>query len=239
MWTRAAATAALGGVLFLAAALPAAAGESLEAIEKALAEKWTDITSVSAKVKINANMMGSTSEGTSMKSDGTLEVMVQDGKSLMRMESTMEHSMGGQTMKMSSLMISDGEYTYALNDAMGQKMATKSKTNSADKSLFGSGMIAALKEHNEVSAGDDAKVDGKDCYVLVAKSKSGSTDSPTLKYYFDKSNGLVLKVEGVGPKGETQMTVVYSDVKVNPKLDPQRFKFVAPEGVQVMEIPGQ
>lgn len=211
----------------------AQAEPTLEQIEKDLTKKWEKVESLSSKMKMVGDMQGMT-----MKAEGTMEYMKKDDKELLRveMEMTMNSPQGEQ--KMPSTSISDGEFVYTLTEMMGQQMAMKQKISAMNGAAGGAQMFEQLREQFELKALSSETVDGKDVYVLEGTSKQQSMQNPFKKarFYFATDTGMFLKMSGFDDTGKEVMTMSYSDVKVNPKLDPERFVFKAPEGVQVMDM---
>ena len=57
-------------------------------------------------------------------------------------------------------------------------------------------------------------------------------------FYCRKDIGSTVKQLAYTDSDTPVNTLTYTDIKINPKLDPERFKFVAPEGVTVMDRTG-
>jgi hypothetical protein len=97
-----------------------------------------------------------------------------------------------------------------------------------------------LKKEYDLKLLPDETVDGKATWVIEAKAKQSIPGGPaTLVSYFDKSNGMNIKIVGKDPGGKTVLTATTSDIKINPPLKPERFVFKAPEGVEVMDLTKQ
>jgi outer membrane lipoprotein-sorting protein len=47
---------------------------------------------------------------------------------------------------------------------------------------------------------------------------------------------MMVKYETYNDKDQVTMSMVTSDIKIDPKLDEARFKFVKPDGVEVMDM---
>jgi outer membrane lipoprotein-sorting protein len=203
------------------------ADEGVEALQKKIEEKWSKVDSMSAKMRMNMNMKSD----QPIKSDGTVEFLRDGGKEKLRMEMVFEQKLPGQEMKVLTTTIYDGEFVYSVTDMMGQKMATKQKPHV----LQGT---PDLKENHELKVLPDEKVDGQDALVLEAKPKSQSGVT-AMKMYFSKDTGMLIKTVGVDEKGEPVMDIVYTDVKLNPKLDAARFSYKTEPGVQVMDMTTQ
>jgi outer membrane lipoprotein-sorting protein len=224
-----------------------AAADTLESVEKAIIEKVAQHKAYQFKSAVTQNM-----EMPEMKMDtqaqGTFEFLRKGDKWLCRGESRTKSTtvMQGQEQKSDStvLMICDGEYMYTLTETDGQKSAMKNRigteqfTMLTDKAYFD----ALHKDHN-LKLLPDETVDGKATWVIEATSKEAKTAPAgtmiTMITYFDKDNGLGIKMLGKDAAGKTLMTSTTTDVKINPTLADDRFVFKAPAGVQVIDITQQ
>lgn len=226
------------GVWFACAA--AQADEGLAKIEKELAERWEKLQSFTATMttEMNVDVNGQTLKSTGQ---GPVEVMKKGDKVLIRNELKTDTLVkaGGQDMKLtqSQTIISDGENDYTSKEAMGRTQYFKSKPK-AFRSIEPAAIFASLREES-AKALEDAKVDGADCFVIESTPKKRSPKSPVARsrYYFSKEHGLLLKQENLDDKGATVETVIFKDVKLDAKIDPDRFVFKAPEGAKVIETP--
>ena len=224
-------------VLFPMAAL---AGDTLESVEKTITEKWTALSSMSAKMTMVSEMdMGGTK--MSMKAESVVEYLKKDGKELHRQEMTTETTFGaGQSMKSSTMSVDDGEFLWVLQEQMGNQTVMKQKSGQMQGNPGGKKMFADLRERSDLKLLPDEKVDGMDCHVIEGTpKKAGPMQATKELYYFGKKNGLLVKMVGMGENDKKMMTITFSDVKINPKLDPARFVFTVPEGAQVMDMTGK
>jgi outer membrane lipoprotein-sorting protein len=57
--------------------------------------------------------------------------------------------------------------------------------------------------------------------------------------YYSQEHGVPVKSVMYGPDGKPITTMTFSDYKFDVKIDPQRFVFKAPEGVQVIDQTAQ
>ena len=231
----------LMGCLLLGALLagPATADELDDVAGKiiAAAEK---IKSLSADMTMKTEMVNS---GMSMVSDaqGHMEFARQGGKELMRMDMEMSTvtKMGDQEQKMEakSVMINDGEFTYTVSDQMGQKVAMKMANEKNQVQFSGKQMFDDLRKDNTLALLPEDKVDSVAAYVIEATPKQAGQSGKS-RYYFAKDSGMVVKMIMHTPDGEPMTTMTYSNIKLNADIKPDRFKFVAPEGVQLMDMTG-
>lgn len=220
-------------VLGFAFVSTAVAGESIEQLSKRIAAASAKLKSFSVKSKtvIEVNQ-----EGFSMRSTTeTTTEMLRKGKNFMtRSESTSlsETTFGGNTTKQESttLMISDGEFTYSLSDMAGTKKAYKTKAADSDTDP-----LELLSKTNELKVLPDASVDGHAVWVIEAKPKSETPTQGKTIMSFHKESGQMIKMVAYALDGKPMTTTTSSDIKVNPKLSADRFVFTAPAGVEVID----
>lgn len=226
----------------------AAAADDIEKIEKDILKKWDDVKSVAAKVKMSINME---INGSKMKvdGDGTYELLRRDDRSAFRLE--MKQNMlltppNSADMKLESSMmtIDDGEALYTLTEQLGRKNAIKSKRQGVTASDL-KRTFETLKTDYTLKVAPDAKVGEEDCHAIEATLKDpakrpsapGGMGVPSAKtvLYFSKKTGLMLKRAELSDKGEELQSLVMSDVKLNEKIEKDRFEFKLPEGVQLVD----
>lgn len=228
----------LAAVLALIYFAPAAsfADDKLDAVVKELEKAWGEFESMTADITINTSMQGMTNKQT-----GTIEFDHKGGKYRYRMDMKTETDMNGQKMTSTQTMVSDGDYIYTLSEAMGQKHATKMKPLPGQMTApVGKEMFDSLEKQYELKVLPDESVDGDAAYVIEAKPKQNmGSPTTTMKMYFVKKHGIMVKTLGLDASGAENMSMLYKNIKVNPKIDPSRFVFKAPEGVQVMDMTNQ
>ena len=207
----------------------------LAAVEKELSKAWDKLKSMTADMEMNMLMAG-----ISTKMAGTIEFVNNPDKEFFRMEMTMESNMGGQKIEGKATTIYDSEFVYIVNEMMGQKMAVKQKPGAIAQTPAGKHMFEGLKDSNELKVLPGEKVNGKDAFVLEAVPKGAAPNPVTkMKLYMVKENGIMVKMIGYDSAGGEVMTITYSNIKINPKIDAGRFVFKAPDGVQVMDMTNQ
>jgi len=228
--------------VFVTSVSAAVADEKLDALEKEIAAKWEKVESMTAKMDMSMQMdQGAMKMDHTMKA--TLEFLRKGEKMLSRMEGEMEMimDMGGQknTMKTPILMVSDGEIAHTLVEQMGQKTCVKSKAD--ENSLTGAEMLKSMREQYDLTVADDEEVGGEKCWVVHAKPKKAAAPGQPVKvaFYFRQKDAATLQMLGYDASDKKVMTTTYSDIKFNEKLDPKRFEFEVPEGVQVMDMTNQ
>ena len=229
-------------VVFVTSVSAAVADDKLDALEKEIAAKWEKVESMTAKMDMTMQMdQGAMKMHNTMKA--TVEFLRKGERMLSRIEGEMEMTMdmGGQKneMKTPMLMVSDGDITHSLVEQMGQKMCVKAKAD--ENSLTGAEMFKSLREQYDLTMADDEEVDGDKCWVVHAKPKKAAQPGQPVKvaFYFRQKDAATVQMLGFDASDKQVMTTKYTDIEFNEKLDPKRFEFVVPEGVQVMDMTKQ
>lgn len=214
---------------------------TLESVEKAIAEKSAGHTAWQGKVVTEQNM-----QTPDMKMEGrgesTFEYMKKGDKWLYRMEgkSRNKSTAAGQeqTQDITMLTICDGEFVYTLSDTQGQKSAMKMKAPEDLSLVSDKAMFDTLSKEHTLKLLPDESVDGKKCWVIEATPKQAAPPgtAAVVVTYYDQDSGMSLKSIAKDSAGKTVFSSVTTDVKVDPKIAPERFVFKAPEGVQVMDM---
>ncbi len=234
-------------VLVAGCAMAARAAETLESVEKKIAEEVGKYKTLQYSMHMVSDMALGEQMSTKTSSDGQTQAMRKGDKVLSRMDSKsrMTTKMGDQppqTQEVSSLMVNDGEYMYTLTEAAGQKMAHKSKP---DPKMAGVDPLDTKKSFDTMRKDynlkllPDQAVDGKDCWVIEATPKD--TKDPNMPIgrtvsFYEKKTGLPVKSVSYDKAGKVASTMTISDVKVNADIAAERFVFKAPPGVEVMDM---
>ena len=178
-----------------------------------------------------------------MKAIGPIEMMKAGDKELSRIEMTSKMDMGAgaaaTSMESKSLTIDDGEFMWMLQERMGQKMVVKMNSGK-QRRMGGKQMFQTMREMYELKLLPDEKIDGRSVYVLEGIPKQPMPQMPikNVLTYLDKEYGTMVKMVSNNADGQAVQTMTFTDIKLNPKLDPKRFVFEVPEGVPVMDQTG-
>jgi len=219
----------------------AAAGDDLKTVEKKIIGQWEKHKSMTAKFTMVSHMEMSGMVMDS-KAEGPFEVMKKGGQCLARQEMKIitTQKFGDQESKTEQevLLVVDGEFAYTLTDMAGQKMATKAKI---DPQMTGDpkATFEWLRKDHELKLLPEETIDGNKVYVIEAKPKEKpSAGYGKSVYYYQQENGVLVKMVGHGVDGKPQMTMTFTDIKLDVDIKPERFVFKAPPGVQVIDQTG-
>lgn len=236
----------LAVVLVLGCAVAAKAADTLETVEKKIADQTQKYKTLQYKMHMAGEMaMGEMTHKSAM--DGQFLVMRKGDKVLSRMESKSRSTYKAgeapeQTQEVSNLMVNDGEFVYTVTESGSQAVARKTrpdpKTRGVDP-LDSASAFKAMSKDFDLKLLPDATVDGKDAWAIEATPKD--TKNPNMPVarmvtYYDKKTGVPAKSVGFGKDGKVVHTMVVSDVKVNADIPGDRFVFKAPPGVEVQDM---
>lgn len=226
---------AMAAVMLAIVAMPCVAA-TIEEVEKELVAAIKNTKSMTGKMKTDIHASFQGFEMTSV-SEATLETLRNDGKFMMRSEGTAKSTqkMGGaeQKKEQKMLTISDGEFTYSLSESDGVKNATKTKAVSGEEMPW-----SHYGDDAKITVLPDEKIDGADCYVVEMKMSPGGpgVGMGKIVFYCRKDCGMQVKTVGYTPEDKVMMTTVVTDIELNKSVPASRFKFEAPEGVQVVDM---
>lgn len=221
----------------------AVSAETLAEAEQRLTAQHQKLQSYTAKLSTSQEFQRRDGGRTHSRVEGTIEWMRQGDQYLYRSDirGTSTHSLDGQESKIDSqtTMISDGEWFYTVSQQRGETMAIKQK---ADPTVRGdiSTYLHAMSRDQEAKLVGKEKVDDRECDVieLVPRAPGDSPIVRTLVYY-DRATGLNIQTLGKGKNDEVIYRSRVTDLKLNEEINPARFVFEAPPGVEVMYLPNE
>lgn len=224
-----------------------AMGETLEEVEKKLAEKMAGYKTLSFKQKTKSEM-----SAPDMRMQVESESLVKyarrpEKKWVSRTESKMrtvrevkDQPADKQDSKM--LAICDGTHNHILSEmpqvttAMRQKVDPATAPDPFDlKALF-----ALQGKDFDLKLLPDEKVEGVDCYVIESVPKKdreqlAATIARSVSYY-DKKTAVAVKSVVYDGEGKITTTSVSTDIKADENIPEDQFAFKAPPGVTVVDM---
>ncbi len=236
-------TMALSVVFLLSGA---AFAESLEEVQKKLQELMSAHKSLAYKNHVVSEMNMS---GVNMKSesDQSVEVTRKGDTLLSRIESTtaVVQKTGDREDKMTSkvLSVTDGQYAYTYSEVGEMKSALRQKLDHS-KEFSPFDILKGFKEREKTFSlhlKPEETVEGKKCYVIemIAKDPTAQSDAARVVLRFDKATGVGTTSTAYNKDGKIITQSTTTDVKVNPVFPADRFKFKAPPGVTIQDVPAQ
>ena len=225
-------------VLAVLACFPLLAGAAtLEETEAKILEAFAKVKSMTADIAMELPQDPQMPLGK-MSIAGTLTLVVEGDAAKYAQDLTMSMEAEGQKQEMKMDMLYDGEFLYTVNEAMGQKNATKARAGkNQDFPPPGSKMLLEfLKEDFNLSLADDKEIDGTSCYVLEGAPKSSDTGMKKLIVYIGKEDGVPRQMDIYQDGLDKPALMRYSNIKLNPEVSKDKFVFKAPEGVEVTDL---
>lgn len=137
------------------------------------------------------------------------------------------------------LNVSDGEITYVVRRfRQGAETVTTYTRQLADPSksqlLGGRLLFNRLRtlESLELLPGEET-IDGRPVYVFVGTGASGLIRT---RHHIDKATGILLKRVIENDLNETTEVTSFSEIQIDPELEPDYFKYTPPEGAEVRDL---
>ena len=180
-------------------------------VEKAIAERWSAVTSLSAKGE-----------------DRSFELRKDTKGDLVRMEGIVRQ--GGTEYKMLRLLNHEGHFQ-VMEPPNGQVKAAKlSARQTLDWANQGLQQIQLMRRFGNLVLKGDLQVDGEDCWVISGPPMINPLERDVYSEqwnFFRKKDGFLVRVELIDRQSGTHSPVTYyREVATNVMIDEVRFKFV-------------
>jgi outer membrane lipoprotein-sorting protein len=209
---------------------------TIDALEQDVLAKWERVRSLTATVmthtqeRVDGGMMW-------MDGLGSCEFKRKGDKLLIRLDqsNTAGYDRGAQRQKSESqvLTISDGDFVYVLTEFPGQKQAEKHLPQAfEDLHLGGQRVFDKLRQHYVLKCLPDAMFDNHPVYSISGEAKDGG---PGILYFFDPETGVIVRMRFEDRSKEFYRTITIIDLQINPELPDERFVFIPPEGVEIVD----
>jgi outer membrane lipoprotein-sorting protein len=236
------AVAVIGGAFVVVASCspPPPPIDTLESVEKAIVDRFQNVRSLQCRLSTaqNQELEGVKFEG---RTDGLYEYVKKGDKIFYRSEMKnkliRKQADTEEVIETTSLMVADGEVLHVLTEGPDGKSARKTKTPPPTSIFPDRTYFDNLHATFDLKLLPDAALNGTATYAIEANAKTvkpGAVNRMTL--FFDKATAMALKTVGVDESGKTVLTMRNSDIQVNAEINPDRFVFKAPEGVQVVDM---
>ncbi|HNR31221.1 MAG TPA: hypothetical protein PKI11_10050 [Candidatus Hydrogenedentes bacterium] len=228
--------AALGAVLFaIAPALALAA--TLEETEAKILEAFAKVKTMTADIVMDVPA-DSEAQGPQVSAGGNLAYLADGEITKFTQELAMKMELPDGLREMTLKMVCDGESLYVLTHSGDEQRAVKSRIE--DILDFpppgGKLLLQALKrDFAKLDALENREADGKACYVIQGSLDESGAAANKLLVYFDKETGAPVQMVMQPEEGAKPATLRYENIRINPEIDPARFVFVAPDGVEVID----
>ncbi len=226
-----------------AAALPPApdipADLSLDEVEALLQEAWSRHQTITLKFETTAHRYSRDAilEGLGT---GTYEILCGSDPVRYRVEinTKMERRSPEQNVALEQFVrvVVDGDVQYVVQNSGGKELFSKRDVN-PEYYLEPRGVLARLRAQCTLSRLADAVVDGRNAVVVQAEHPDPTyRDTSRTVCYFDPQLGLPLKLVKFDAEGREAEVFRLSDFRFDAPIDPQRFVFSPPPGVEVVDM---
>jgi outer membrane lipoprotein-sorting protein len=219
----------LRGALWVTVALLCApiapAQDTVESIEKAVTDAWNRLNSMSATLAANAEFKLKPENPAPMKAmgGGTVNYLKKGETPLYALEGWA--GLSEQAKLAQARCVHDGQQLHVDTLVFGK---VESETPANAITPGGKALFDFLRENLNLAAKPAEKLNDKEAYVIEGALKQPDEKIPmaSILIYFDKATGIPLKVASLDKQGMPSATITVNDIKVNPPLAEDLFKYV-------------
>lgn len=206
-------------LIFVQASLRAA--DTVEDVEKHVAQKWAKTTTFSADMVMTIRGAGP----TPLKSTGSIKILNDEGVEKKWMSMAFDGGAPSQLGPIQQTVIFDGEFAWTIRKAPdGRQIVAKQRPDAMEGTPGGKDTFAQLREAFELKLLPDASVNGDSAFVIEATPKKLTGRGITkFHFYIVKESGILSKTVGFNAQDDEVNEIVFTNVKVNPELDPALF----------------
>lgn len=210
------------------------ADQTVKDVEKEIVSAWKQHRSVTAD--INVIVTRGNEQNVLSKQSGTFELLKQDEGLQVRMDITGEPVAPGQPAG-HMLVVINGKHVYLLQEMGAQRMARKADMDpkmTGDPSMI----LEALHENFDLKLKPEETVRGEAAYVIEAtpKAAANAPAGMSVEFRFSKEHGAILDMTQTSAQTGTVQKTIFKDFKYDVKIDPERFEFKLPEGVELVDL---
>ncbi len=211
---------------------------TVEDVEKEVKAKLAKIKTLKAAMVMETELMFEDYRHQAFD-NGTFEYTVKKGKTIYRKELTTYELSEAEGKRHeahgSHLTISDGTFSFGIREVNGKQTAYK--MNQLEQ--YGSDPFMELRTNGDITLRPDDNVGDHECLVVrttPTEAHGDTTISGYVDYFFDKKLGVMRKYVAYGPENQLMRTARFSDFEINKPISPNRFKFVKPVSVSVVDL---
>ena len=214
-----------------------------EALDK-LEKTWDSLESFRAVYSGTVAALQPNGQTLDVQSSGKLEMLKEKGKMKYRLNQQISvlNPDGTPQSTNRSVTLYDGERTYVINDVAGSKsvMILSPEVEAGRIPLDARALLARLQELGEVMLLDDQEIDGVSTYVFEGSpprnNAAETSGAAKMRVYVDKATGIPSRWVLLNAKGDTVAEGHYTDIELNPELNPAQFVFELPVGATVIDM---
>jgi len=131
------------------------------------------------------------------------------------------------------IIVSDGKFLWTYSKPSNRVLIDK-LSNSKDTLLPRQILFQYTRDYTARMGGEE-KILGKPCYLLVFEAGTGDVFIPRVKVWVDKKEWVPRKVEQTD-LNENRTIYLLREIEVGIPLNKDMFKFVIPEGAEVIDL---
>lgn len=238
--------ACFGLMVVMLMAAPALGDDSPTAVARELDRNFRKLKSISANVREEQISRGPAGVSTTT-SAGKYEYVRADGKRMMRFERTETTNIASGALPpttKSMLTIFDGEYTTVQTTIRSLVIAKRMKKVEDLPAFGGRAMLDRMLGENDVKRLDPEKdedvveeVEGRAVVSFEARPKRKGRVARSVYVFFEET-GVLARMESFNDEGERLSLLTTTGVKTDTDIDPKRFVYTPPAGVNVIDETG-
>lgn len=219
----------------------AAYAETIAEVEKQATELNRDVRSLTADLRVVSELQGSdrTRTVTSVKVEQLLEGDVFLSNLSGKTETVL--TSGGKESKSTQEIfeVNDGRFRWR-QEPMKETFVVF-KAPAGEPPAIGGRLFPELRKNYQLELAADERVGEDSCWTIIATPKTAPDEAQPFSvasavYSVRKKDGIVARTQVFRPDDKQPfITNLYSNIKVNPKLDRSRFQYKPPEGIQVVD----
>lgn len=219
---------------------PSDPAQALDQLEK----KWDDLKAFRATYSGKVPTVQPDGRLLMVESSGTLAMLKHDGTMKYRLNQKVSVLNPDGTPQSTSRTITlyDGKRTYVSNDIAGSKSVVilSPESEAVRIPLDARALVASLGEAGNVSLAPEEEINGVSTYVFEGGPTAGPTaeitEAAKMRVYVDKDTGVPIQWVLLNAAGETVAEGRYTDIELNPDLEPEQFEFEVPVGATVIDM---
>lgn len=225
------------------ASVTAEAMDPLDAVEIMVSKAWSEIRSVSAKIKTVYDQRGEFERH--FEGEGTSDLVKDQGKLLTKLRLATMMKIKQKSEKVPWILtaqiltrITDGQYMYTLDERHEGKMATKRfPEHMMVRYLGGVRLFRFIRSLKNLKQLPNEAIGSKFAYVFEGELPRAQV---TVRHYLDQETGILLKMVVESEAKQSTLVVEFSDFEINVEFPDSHFEFTTPEGVEIQDltIPG-
>lgn len=229
---------------WLVVATGAAAQPTLDEIENIIESRWRGLNAFKAVMIMRGE---GRDKGVRMSSELKGPLIVQrldDGAVRYRAEVSGQAKIGPfglVRMDMYTLSVSDGTVLYKDAHMAGRRTVTKEPARESDENIPGGGgrLVRQAREGYALTYKGEGEYEGRATFILEGTPFPGTQPKGSklarAEWFFDQETGIQLRTAGYDARGNLLSELLVTDVELNPKIDPDVFRYTPPDGVKITE----